>query len=223
VYQKGRTYAAIDPWITGGCRPSFVKCCTTCRATIGGAIMIRVEAIVRNSFLNPATLSGALFYAAVFLLFAWMAAAGLRLAVKKVLQEDVRGLIDRTAATFLQQLARIAIYVVALILYAHLVPALRSLGTALLTGASVASIVVGLAAQSTLGSLIAGISLVLYRPFEIGDRVQVSAPTGVETGIVERLTLGYTILTASDNRRVVVPNSAMASQIAINLGAKDRR
>ncbi len=184
--------------------------------------MTRVEAIVRDSFLNPGTLSGALFYAVVFLLLAWLTATGLRLAVKKVLQEDVRGLIDRTAATFLRQLAQIAVYVMALIFYAHLIPALRSLGAALLTGASVASIVVGLAAQNTLGSLIAGISLLLYRPFEVGDRVQIGAPTGIETGVVERLTLGYTILAASDNRRVVVPNSAMASQITINLGACDR-
>jgi small conductance mechanosensitive channel len=180
--------------------------------------MTRVEAIVRDSFLNPATLFGALFYATVFLLFAWLAATSLRLAVKKALQKDVRGLIDRTAATFLRQLAQIVVYVVALILYAHLIPVLRSLGTALLTGASVASIVVGLAAQNTLGSLIAGVSLLLYRPFEVGDRVQIAAPTGVETGVVERLTLGYTILAAANNRRVVVPNSAMASQITINLG-----
>jgi small-conductance mechanosensitive channel len=184
--------------------------------------MTNVGAIVRGSFLNPSTWLGALFYAAVFLLLAWLAASGLHLAVRKALREDVHGRIDRTAATFLRQLAQIAIYVVALILYAHLVPALRSLGTALLTGASVASIVVGLAAQNTLGSLIAGISLLLYRPFEVGDRVQISAPTGVETGVVERLTLGYTILVASDNRRVVVPNSAMASQITINLGAKNQ-
>ncbi len=79
-------------------------------------------------------------------------------------------------------------------------PSLRSLETALLTGASVASIVVGLAAQNTLGSLIAGVSLLLYRPFEVGDRAQIAAPTGVETGVVERLTLGYTILAAANGK-----------------------
>jgi small-conductance mechanosensitive channel len=181
--------------------------------------MTHVEAIVRDSFLNPATLAGAVFYAVVLLALAWLTATGIHFAVKKALQKDMSGLIDRTAATFLRQLAQIAVYVMALILYAHLIPTLRSLGTALLTGASVASIVIGLAAQNTLGSLIAGFSLLLYRPFEVGDRVQIAAPTGVETGVVERLTLGYTILTASDDPRVVVPNSTMASQITINLGA----
>src|SRR5581483_1757058 len=100
---------------------------------------------------------------------------------------------------------------------------LRSLGTAFLTGVSIASVVIGLAAQNTLGNLIAGFSLVLYRPFQIGDRVQITAPTGLETGDVETLTLGYTVLRTFDNRRIVVPNSAMASQVMINLTSIDPR
>jgi small-conductance mechanosensitive channel len=71
--------------------------------------------------------------------------------------------------------------------------------------------------------LVAGISLLLYRPFKLGDRLQVVAPTGLETGFVENLTLGYTLLRTDDNRRVVVPNSLMASQTSINLTGNDPR
>ena len=67
------------------------------------------------------------------------------------------------------------------------------------------------------GNLIAGISLLLYRPFNVGDRLQITAPTGLETGLVESLGLGYTVLKTDDNRRVVVPNSVMASQTMVNL------
>ena len=63
----------------------------------------------------------------------------------------------------------------------------------------------------------------LYPPFKLGDRLQVTAPTGLETGMVESLTLGYTLLKTDDKRRVVVPNSVMASQTAINLTANDPR
>jgi small conductance mechanosensitive channel len=87
----------------------------------------------------------------------------------------------------------------------------------------VASVVLGLAAQNTLGNLIAGMTLLLYRPFQVGDRVQVSAPTGLETGVVEVITLGYTILRTGDNRRIVVPNSAMANQVTVNLTSGDPR
>jgi small-conductance mechanosensitive channel len=53
--------------------------------------------------------------------------------------------------------------------------------------------------------------------------MQITAPTGVESGIVESLNLGYTVLRTSDNRRIVIPNSAMASQTSINLSLVDQR
>jgi small-conductance mechanosensitive channel len=104
-----------------------------------------------------------------------------------------------------------------------MVPALNGIGTALLAGAGVTSVVLGLAAQNTLGNLIAGMTLLLYRPFQVGDRVQVNAPTGLETGVVEVVTLGYTMLRTGDNRRIVVPNSVMASQVTVNLTSVDPR
>jgi small conductance mechanosensitive channel len=92
------------------------------------------------------------------------------------------------------------------------------MGTALLAGASVASVILGLAAQSTLGNLVAGIAITIYRPFHLGDALQVTAPTGNEIGTVEQISLGYTTLRTFDGRRVVLPNSVAASQVAINLG-----
>ena len=125
--------------------------------------------------------------------------------------------------TFISQLAQIGVYLLALVAYFHLIPALRSLGTVLLTGVSVTSIIIGLAAQNTLGNLIAGVSIVLYRPIEIGERVQVSAPTGLETGNIESLNLGYSVLRTPDNRRVIIPNSIMANSVLVNLTRNDAR
>jgi small-conductance mechanosensitive channel len=185
--------------------------------------MATLDSLLPIEFIKPGTLFGALFYALVFFLGAWLGARALRLSVAKLLKRDQHRGIDHTVAFFLAQLAQFGIFLVALILYTHLIPALRHLGTALLAGAGVASVVIGLAAQNTLGNVIAGISLLLYRPFQVGDRVQVSAPTGLEIGVVESITLGYTTLKTYDNRRVVIPNSAMASQVTINLTTKDPR
>jgi small-conductance mechanosensitive channel len=113
----------------------------------------------------------------------------------------------------------VVIYFAAFACYAHLVPELKDLGKSMLAGVGIVSVVVGLAAQSTLGNLIAGVSLILYRPFKIGDRVQVSAPTGLETGLVVNIDLGYTIVRTADQRLVVIPNSNMASQSSINLSS----
>ena len=174
-------------------------------------------------FFNPRTLFGAIFYGLLFLTAAAMVSRALTLTVLQILKRDERGLIDRTIVSFLTQVAKIGIYLVALILYAHLIPVLNRMGTALLAGAGVSAAVFGLAAQNTLGNLISGLSLLLHRPFEVGDRIQVQAVTGLETGAVESLTLGYTILRTDDNRRVLVPNSAMANLVAVKLMGKDAR
>ena len=167
--------------------------------------------------LHPDSLAGALIYLVAFALIAQLLSRALRIAVHELLAG--RHHLDRTTVIFLQQFGIVVIWVVMLILYAHLIPVLRSLGTALLTGASIASVVIGLAAQSTLGNLVAGVAITLYRPFRLGDRLQVSAPTGTEVGNVETLSLGYTTLRTDDGRFVVLPNSIAASQVIINLSA----
>jgi len=167
--------------------------------------------------LHPDTLIGALVYLLLFVLIAQLLSRALRIAVRGALAGKSH--LDRTTVIFLQQFGVAVIWVVMLILYAHLIPVLRSLGTALLTGASIASVVIGLAAQSTLGNLVAGVAILLYRPFGLGDRLQVVAPTGTETGNVETISLGYTTLRTDDGRFVVLPNSIAASQVTINLSA----
>ena len=175
------------------------------------------------NLINPGTIEGAIVYAVVLLVFAVLLNRMLRLAVERALARGSRVHIDRTRVKFISQLAQIVVYIVTFFVFAHIIPALSNLGNAGLASVGVLSVVAGLAAQNTLGNLIAGISLLLYRPFKLGDRLQVAAPTGLETGVVESLTLGYTLLKTDDNRRVVVPNSLMASQTAINLTANDPR
>jgi small conductance mechanosensitive channel len=178
---------------------------------------------VLGDLMNPATALGALAYAAAFFLSASLISRAVRLAVRKALAHPDWVSVDQTAALFLTQLAQISIYVLAFTYYAHVIPALRSLGTALLASAGVASVVVGLAAQNTLGNMVAGLSLLMYRPFRVHDLVQVTAASGLETGTVESLTLGYTILKTDDNRRIVVPNSVMATQVTVNLTRRGPR
>ena len=179
--------------------------------------------IENDGFIDPSTLQGAFVFAVVFGVLAWLVGHLLRATVERALAHDKHDHFDRMAVKFLAKLLRYCVYVFAFVAYARFVPSLSSLGTASLTSLSLLTVIVGLAAQNTLGNLVAGIALLLYRPFKLGDRLQVLAPTGVETGIVESLTLGYTLLKTDDNRRVVVPNSLMASQTAINLTGNDPR
>lgn len=171
---------------------------------------------LRHDLLAPDGLLGELAYGILFFAAAALAARlvgkwGRRLAARSDLGVDV------TALGFMRQLLQVFCFLLAAILYAHLIPALQRLGTALLASAGVISLVIGLAAQNTLGQLIAGISLLLYRPFGIGDVIVLCAPTGKETGAVREFTLGYTKLQTDDGRWIIVPNSVMASVVIIRL------
>lgn len=170
-------------------------------------------------FLKPDTLIGAVIYLVIFVTVALLVARGLRIAVHAAMTKQNH--IDRTTISFLQQIGTALIWVVALIFYAQLIPQLRALGTALLAGASIASVVIGLAAQSTLGNLVAGIAITIYKPFRLGDTLQVAAPTGTEIGVIEMISLGYTTLLTPDGRYIVLPNSIAASQVTINLTKTD--
>jgi small-conductance mechanosensitive channel len=82
-----------------------------------------------------------------------------------------------------------------------------SLG-AIAIGASFSAVVFGLAAQQTLGNLIAGLVLLSARPFRVGDRVRLQGGglAGRIEGVVSALGLLYTTINAGDDP-VLVPNS----------------
>ena len=169
-----------------------------------------------SRLLDPTSVSGGLIYALLFLAMAIIVARLIRVFATRSKEH----LPDVTAINFIAQLLQVIVFLVAFILYAQLVPILRSLGTALLAGVSVASIVIGIAAQSTLANLIAGLSLLLYRPFQVGDRVQLATPKGLMSGTIESLSLGYTSLQSPDGEQIIVPNSVMSSAVIILLPPK---
>ena len=173
--------------------------------------------LIHRDIFNPNTLAGAVAWGLLFLGIATSIATGVRRFTRRVESHlsDVTGL--RFAGAFTQVLT----YVVAFIIYAHLIPELHQIQKTLLAGVGVLSVIIGLAAQTTLGNLIAGISLVLYRPFRIGDKIQLSTPDGVKVATVTAISLGYTALRETDQHEIIVPNSVMGSSVIIRLNASD--
>lgn len=77
----------------------------------------------------------------------------------------------------------------------------RALGTSILASAGIVGIVIGIAAQRTLGDLIAGIQIALTQPIRVDDVVIVEG----EFGWVEEITLTYVVVRVWDRRRIVMP------------------
>ncbi|MCC8200103.1 MAG: mechanosensitive ion channel family protein [Tannerellaceae bacterium] len=77
----------------------------------------------------------------------------------------------------------------------------RSIGISLLTSAGIAGIIVGLAAQKSIGAVLAGIQIAITQPIRLDDVVVVEG----EWGRIEEITLTYVVVKIWDERRLVLP------------------
>jgi small-conductance mechanosensitive channel len=88
----------------------------------------------------------------------------------------------------------------------------------LVAGSAFTAVVLGLAAQQTLGNLFAGLVLLTARPFRVGERIRLQAGAlgGVHEGIVSSLGLMYTTLARGEDQ-IMIPNSGVISAVVVPL------
>jgi small-conductance mechanosensitive channel len=92
------------------------------------------------------------------------------------------------------------------------VPQVRAVAAGILASSAVIGIVVGFAAQRTIGNFIAGLLIAFAQPIRLGDYVE----TEGQTGVVEEIGLTYTFIRTADNDRLVIPNEKIASDTIRN-------
>lgn len=135
---------------------------------------------------------------------------------KSVGQFTDRSDMDATLAGFLSSLAYYVVLVVVI------VAALATLGiqmASVLTILGAAGLAVGLALQGTLSNVSAGVMLLIFRPFKVGDVVEV----GGTLGKVEAIGLFETKLNTPDNVHIIVPNSTIYGDTIQNYSRNDDR
>ena len=99
------------------------------------------------------------------------------------------------------------------------IPQVRAVATGILASSAVIGIIVGFAAQRSIGNFIAGLLIAFAQPIRIGDYVE----TEGFTGIVEEIGLTYTFIRVDDNDRLVVPNEKIASDSIRNSSIRSRK
>ena len=75
-----------------------------------------------------------------------------------------------------------------------------------------AGLAIGLALQGSLGNLASGVLLIMFRPYNVGDNVQI----GAHVGTVLDIQLFSTIIQTGDNRKVIIPNGKITGDVIIN-------
>jgi small-conductance mechanosensitive channel len=99
------------------------------------------------------------------------------------------------------------------------IPQVRAVATGILASSAVIGIIVGFAAQRTIGNFIAGLLIAFAQPLRLGDYVE----TAGFTGVVEEIGLTYTFIRIDDNDRLVVPNEKIASDTILNSSIRSRK
>ena len=99
------------------------------------------------------------------------------------------------------------------------IPQVRAVATGILASSAIVGIVVGFAAQRTLGNFIAGLLIAFTQPIRLGDYVEIDDVWGV----VEEIGLTYTFIRVGDNDRLVIPNERIASDTIRNSSIRGRR
>ena len=148
----------------------------------------------------------------IFIVGKWLARRISNLLSKLLEKNNV----DLALVSFLTHLTYYALIVLVLVAVAGRL----GINTAsFLTVIGAAGLAVGLALKDSLSNFAAGVMIVLFRPFTIGDVVS----TAGITAKVEKITIFNTMFCSPDNQLIIVPNNKIISDIITNITAKDTR
>ncbi|WP_194763106.1 mechanosensitive ion channel family protein [Microbacterium sp. UFMG61] len=148
-----------------------------------------------------------LFLIATILTGSWLLAAAVSFGFERLISREETLLVGpearrrRTQLLVIHRLVLVTIAVLALGTVLFTFPEMRAVGTSLLASAGIVSIIAGLAAQSILGNLIAGVQVAFTDAIRVGDVVVVEG----EWGRIGEINLSYVVVYIWDERRLVVP------------------
>ncbi|SMC90686.1 mechanosensitive ion channel family protein [Papillibacter cinnamivorans] len=140
---------------------------------------------------------------------------------KQVMQQ--RG-HDSSSLNFVRYTLLAIVYFFCITAVADQIPALTSLGTlakSLLAGSGILAVVIGIAGQEAAGNLVSGIMILIFKPFKIGDIIRYLDKD--ISGVVEEITLRHTVIRTFENKRLIVPNGTINSQVVENADYGDER
>ena len=154
----------------------------------------------------------ALLALAIFIIGKWIAGA-LRNRIRSAMQkrEDDPALVSFGTSI---------IYYVLMI--AVVLAAIQQVGfqtTSLVAILGAAGLAVGLALQGSLSNFAAGVLIIMFRPFSIGDVID----AGGAVGKVNEIGVLVTIMTTADNKKIIMPNSSIMAGSITNITANDTR
>ncbi len=138
--------------------------------------------------------------------------------IPKAYQSGDQGREDATRYRFLKNALRFIVTMVVIGLVIFVIPSLKHFAVTLLAGAGILVAILGLATQRAFSNIISGIFIVSFKPFRVGDMVEITAE---HRGVVEDITLRHTVIRTWENRRVIIPNAVIGEATIVNSTIED--
>lgn len=154
-----------------------------------------------------------IFYLGVLAVLTIVSATSTNLWFRKSINKKLLNQQDATSYKFLRYVIVFAIYFIGVICGLLAFPSLRGIATTALGGAGVMALVFGIASQEALSNIVGGIFIISFKPFKIGDLIQV---TDSMVGVVSDITLRHTVIRNFDNKMIVIPNAIINKERLIN-------
>ena len=154
--------------------------------------------------------------AVILVITLWAAGAAANLIRRLIGRFPRGGPADATLQSFAGSLIRYVVLAVGLI------AVLQQLGvqaTSIIAVLGAASLAIGLAMQGTLSNVAAGVMILLFRPYRVGDNIEAAG----RQGRVEALDLFATELATPDNVKVLLPNAKVFNDVITNFSAHANR
>ncbi|WP_429885303.1 mechanosensitive ion channel family protein [Geoalkalibacter halelectricus] len=127
-----------------------------------------------------------------------------------------RGKVEETLVSFASNLTY------ALLMVMVIIAALNQLGiqtTSFIAILGAAGLAVGLALQGSLANFAAGVLMIIFKPFKVGDFIEAAGTMG----IVEEIEIFTTKMRTPDNKQIIIPNNQITNGNITNFSAKDTR
>ena len=138
------------------------------------------------------------------------------LIMKLYAKSNSKGKLDVTVHLFIGNILKFALYIILVIIIVDIfgIPT-----ASLLTALGSVGVAIGLALQGSLSNFAGGIMLLIFKPFKVGDYVEVCG----ESGTVSAISVVYTVILTIDNKSITIPNGTLTNSVIKNYTAENLR
>lgn len=156
----------------------------------------------------------------IIIAIAFISSYILRRFLSKYIEKNVENLkVNPTNYKFLKNASSFVIFLLAIFAVFYTIPQLKQIGSTLFAGAGIFAAVLAFASQEAFSNIIGGIFIVIFKPFRVGDVIEVQG----RFGAIEDITIRHTMIKNFQNERVIIPNSIISSETIINRSIIDLR